>query len=118
MKYIHQGVLLLLRIYYTDYIRRKTGLYHPDRLSQQAIMTYLDSRIISTRSGDLEKLVASILKPEDHNIEEETLALQAKRYRSVYFHKKLLKVYHKEMGNAAATPLPDVNDKNCTTEQH
>ncbi|KAF7852596.1 uncharacterized protein EAF02_012183 [Botrytis sinoallii] len=48
--------------------------------------TGLDSRIISTRLGGLGKFGASILKAvrEGHNIEEETLALQTKRYRSLY----------------------------------
>lgn len=34
------------------------------------------------------------------------------------YHKKLLKVYHEEMGDAAAMPLPDEDDKNYTTKQH
>ncbi|KAF7895923.1 hypothetical protein EAF00_005938 [Botryotinia globosa] len=84
--------------------------------------TGLDSRIISTRSRGLEKLGDSILKTvrKGHNIEEESLALQTKRYRSLrsYFYKKLLKVYHEEMGDAATMPLPDEDDKNRTTKQH
>ncbi|TGO11508.1 hypothetical protein BTUL_0108g00250 [Botrytis tulipae] len=82
--------------------------------------TGLDSRIISTRLSGLEKLDASILKAVQKglNIEEKTLALQTKRYRSLYFYKKLLKIYHKEMGDAPAMPLPDEDDKNYMAKQH
>ncbi|TGO84810.1 hypothetical protein BPOR_0463g00080 [Botrytis porri] len=97
--------------------------------------TGLNSRIVSTRSDGLEKLGASTPKAvrKNHNIEEEALALQTKRSRSLslqheltvnpisskrvpsrrsHFYKKLLKVYHKGMGDAAAMPLPDEDDKN------
>ncbi|KAF7950644.1 uncharacterized protein EAE97_002196 [Botrytis byssoidea] len=83
--------------------------------------TGLDSRIISTRLSGLEKLDASILKAlqKGPNIKEKPLALQIKRYRSLrsYFYKKLLKVYHEEIGDAATMPLPDEDDKNCATKQ-
>ncbi|KAF7931465.1 hypothetical protein EAE99_003936 [Botrytis elliptica] len=76
--------------------------------------TGLDSRIISTRLGGLRKLGASMTSP---CLDTVLSKLYHKKLLEDY-HKKLLKVYHEEMGDAAAMPLPDEDDKNYTTKQH
>ncbi|KAF7936430.1 uncharacterized protein EAE98_002649 [Botrytis deweyae] len=84
--------------------------------------TGLDSRIISTRLGGLRKLGASMTSP---CLDTVLSKLYHKKLLEDYhkklledYHKKLLKVYHEEMGDAAAMPLPDEDDKNYTTKQH
>ncbi|TGO33897.1 hypothetical protein BHYA_0222g00070 [Botrytis hyacinthi] len=106
------------------------------RVSSSAVFkgkeyTGLDCRIVSTRLGWLEKF--------GPNIEEETLALQTKRYRSLYpLHgmtynlisgaegfikaklllQEALEGLPRGDGRRCRYALPDEDDKNYTTKQH